>query len=491
MSLDLTEHEGTGARLSDRMAGWIRRASKQKIIGLVLIFDIMTLVGCGLWSAMAFLPTNFGGDGTAFLLVGSVTGLTVYFLQRLWGYTLAALATLPRQIKSVIYALGGAFVVMTGLLFLIGFDIMALRLWLLGWLLFSLVLLVLFRLLASVAISDAEMRGDLARRAVIVGGGKPAEDLIRRLSRSGNRAIRILGVFDDRGGERSPEAVDVYRKIGTFDELESYCREQSVDLLIIALPATAEERILHLVKKLWQLPIDVRIAAHASRLKLSKRAYTYIGDVPFLAVFDRPLSDWNSALKAMFDRVVAALALIVLSPLMLAVALAVKLESKGPVLFRQQRYGFNNNMIGVLKFRSMYTDRTDAHGAKQVTKDDPRVTRVGRFIRKTSIDELPQLINVLRGELSLVGPRPHATQSKAANQLYQDVVDGYYARHRMKPGITGWAQINGWRGETDTLKKIERRVEHDLYYIENWSLPLDLYILAMTPLSLFNTKNAY
>ncbi|MFY8114483.1 MAG: sugar transferase, partial [Rhabdaerophilum sp.] len=171
--------------------------------------------------------------------------------------------------------------------------------------------------------------------------------------------------------------------------------------------------------------------------------------------------------------------------------LAVKLESKGPVLFRQQRYGFNNNMIGVLKFRSMYTDRTDTNGARQVTKDDPRVTRVGRFIRKTSIDELPQLINVLRGELSLVGPRPHATQSKAANQLYQDVVDGYYARHRMKPGITGWAQINGWRGETDTLEKIERRVEHDLYYIENWSLPLDLYILGMTPISLLNTKNAY
>ncbi|MCZ8183078.1 MAG: undecaprenyl-phosphate glucose phosphotransferase [Beijerinckiaceae bacterium] len=491
MSLDLTERERPGATLSDRMAGWIRRASKQKIIGLVLIFDIMTLVGCGLWSAMAFLPASFGGDGTAFLLVASVTGLTVYFLQRLWAYTLPALAMLPRQIKSVIYALGGAFVVMTGLLFLIGFDIMALRLWLLGWLLFSLILLVFFRLLASVAISDAEARGDLARRAVIVGGGKPAEDLIRRLSRSGNRAIRILGVFDDRGGERSPDAVDVYRKIGTFDELEAYCREQVVDLLIIALPASAEERILHLVRKLWQLPIDVRIAAHASRLKLSKRAYSYIGDVPFLAVFDRPLSDWNSALKAVFDRVVAALALVVLSPLMLAVALAVKLESKGPVLFRQQRFGFNNNIIGVLKFRSMYTDRTDAHGARQVTRDDPRVTRVGRFIRKTSIDELPQLINVLRGELSLVGPRPHATQSKAANQLYQDVVDGYYARHRMKPGITGWAQINGWRGETDTLEKIERRVEHDLYYIENWSLPLDLYILAMTPLSLFNTKNAY
>jgi len=183
--------------------------------------------------------------------------------------------------------------------------------------------------------------------------------------------------------------------------------------------------------------------------------------------------------------------LVCLSPLMLLVALAIKLDSKGPIFFRQQRFGFNNNLIGVYKFRSMYADQADMHARKQVTKDDPRVTRVGRFIRKTSLDELPQLINVLRGELSLVGPRPHATQTMAANQLYQDVVGGYFARHRMKPGITGWAQVNGWRGETDTIEKIERRVEHDLYYIENWSLALDLYILTMTPFALLNLKNAY
>lgn len=491
MSIDVSGHVRRDVTVSDRIAGWIRRSSKQKIIAFVLLFDIMTIMASGLWGAMAFLPPALGGEAMVFVLVLATTFMAVYFLQRLWGYTLAALAMLARQIRALLLAIGGAFVAVTGFLFLAGLDIMALRLWLLGWLLFTLVILVLFRLVVSRVVADAEMRGDLARRAVIVGGGKPAEDLVRRLARSGNRAIQILGVFDDRGDERSPDSTDVYRKIGTFAELETYCRDHAVDLLIIALPATAEERILQLMKKLWQLPVDVRIAAHNSRLKLSKRAYSYIGDVPFLAVFDRPLSDWNAALKEMFDRVVAALALLALSPLMALVALAIKLESKGPVFFRQPRYGFNNNLIGVLKFRSMYTDMTDTHGARQVTKDDPRVTRVGRIIRKTSVDELPQLFNVLLGQLSLVGPRPHAVQSKAGNQLYQDVVDGYYARHRMKPGITGWAQINGWRGETDTLEKIERRVEHDLYYIENWSLPLDLYILAVTPLSLFNTKNAY
>ncbi len=173
------------------------------------------------------------------------------------------------------------------------------------------------------------------------------------------------------------------------------------------------------------------------------------------------------------------------------VAMAVKWESKGPIFFRQKRYGFNNELIEVYKFRSMYTDMSDVDARKLVTKDDPRVTRVGKFIRRTSLDELPQLLNVLKGELSLVGPRPHATMASAAGSLYETVVDGYFARHKVKPGMTGWAQINGWRGETDTAEKIERRVEHDLYYIENWSLTFDLYILARTPFALVNAGGAY
>ena len=185
------------------------------------------------------------------------------------------------------------------------------------------------------------------------------------------------------------------------------------------------------------------------------------------------------------------MALILLAPLMAAIALAIKFDSKGPVLFRQKRQGFNNELIDVLKFRSMYVDQADADANRLVTKDDPRVTRVGRFLRKASLDELPQLINVLKGDLSLVGPRPHALKAKAENKLYSEVVDGYFARHRVKPGVTGWAQISGWRGETDTEEKIHRRVEHDLYYIENWSVMFDLYICLMTPFALFRGENAY
>src|SRR6185295_7965247 len=181
------------------------------------------------------------------------------------------------------------------------------------------------------------------------------------------------------------------------------------------------------------------------------------------------------------DIIGAALASIALAPVMALVALAIKLDSPGPVLFRQKRYGFNNELIEVFKFRSMYADKADAAARQLVSKHDVRVTKVGRLIRKTSIDELPQLFNVLKGELSIVGPRPHALQAKAANKLYYEAVEGYFARHRVKPGMTGWAQIHGWRGETDTIDKIMQRVNHDLYYIENWSILLNFYICVMTP----------
>jgi exopolysaccharide biosynthesis polyprenyl glycosylphosphotransferase len=245
------------------------------------------------------------------------------------------------------------------------------------------------------------------------------------------------------------------------------------------------------VRKLWVLPVDVRLAAHMNRLRFRPRAYSYIGNVPVLDIFDKPIADWNMVMKTVFDRVVGLLILIALSPVMLAAAIAVKLDSPGPILFRQRRLGFNNEVVEIFKFRSLYHKHADPNARQIVTKGDSRVTRVGRFIRKTSIDELPQLFNVLRGELSLVGPRPHAIEAPTANRLWEEVVDSYFARHRVKPGLTGWAQINGWRGELDTQEKLQNRVECDLYYIENWSLGFDLYILFRTPFALLRSENAY
>ena len=334
-------------------------------------------------------------------------------------------------------------------------------------------------------------RGRFQKRVAVVGGGKAAEEAIATLETSRGIDIAIVGLFDDRDDARSPQSVRRHNKIGKIEDLAVYARQNRVDLIIVAIPLSAEARLLHILKRLWELPVDIRISGQAASLKLGPRAYAYLGKLPLLAVFDRPLKGWSLFLKAAVDRIVALLAIILLAPVMLAVAMAVKAESQGPVIFRQKRYGFNNEMIEVFKFRSMYTARSDANAVRLVTRNDPRVTRVGRIIRKTSLDELPQLFNVLTGQLSLVGPRPHATQAKAAEALYEKVVDGYFARHRVKPGITGWAQINGWRGETDTRKKIEQRVRHDLEYIDRWSLAFDLFIIAKTPFALLKSENAY
>jgi Undecaprenyl-phosphate glucose phosphotransferase len=362
---------------------------------------------------------------------------------------------------------------------------------LLDWALAITAYLALTRLAAQVWARPIAGQGRFRKRIAIVGGGEVADDALHALEASRNLEIEVIGLFDDRDEVRSPQADHAHKKMGTITDLATYARNHRVDLIIVAIPLSAEARLLHILKRLWELPVDVRISGKASSLKFSSKAYTHIGRLPLLAMFDRPLMGWALFLKNVFDRVIASAAIVVLAPAMLAVAIAIRLESKGPILFRQKRYGFNNELIEVFKFRSMHANRCDANATTLVSKGDSRVTRVGRFIRKTSLDELPQLFNVLTGQLSLVGPRPHATQAKAADTLYEQVVDGYFARHRVRPGITGWAQINGWRGETDTREKIEQRVKHDLDYIDHWTLMLDVKILVQTPFALLKSENAY
>jgi Undecaprenyl-phosphate glucose phosphotransferase len=363
--------------------------------------------------------------------------------------------------------------------------------WLGLWLAAGLPCLLGMRLLAAFAASLLARRGRLDRYVVIVGGGPQAEELLRALARDSLPDVRILGLFDDRCDDRVPDLVAGFPKLGTIDDLIGFARNVRVDQILFALPVHAEARILDILRRLWVLPIDIRLAAHANRLRYRPRAYSFLGDVPLFDLIDRPMSESALAAKAVFDRVVGLALTALLAPAMLAVAAGVKLSSPGPVLFRQQRFGFNNEKITVYKFRSLFVDQCD-HGARRlVTRDDPRVTPFGRFIRRTSLDELPQLFNVLKGELSLVGPRPHALGATAEGRAYEEIVDGYFARHKVKPGVTGWAQVNGWRGETDTLEKIQRRVDCDLDYIENWSIWLDIRILALTPLALARGGDAY
>ena len=366
------------------------------------------------------------------------------------------------------------------------------RAWLGAFYVLGLFALIAFRRGLFLLVRRWTHEGRLDRRTVIVGCDSNGEKLIRSLGAQRDSDVRLIGVFDDRNDERSPTSAAGVPKLGTVDDLVDFARHSRVDLVIFSLPISAEDRILQMLKKLWVLPVDIRLSAHTNKLRFRPRSYSYVGNVPVLDVLDKPIADWDVVMKWLFDKIVGTLALIVALPVMLAVAIAIKLDSPGPILFKQKRFGFNNEPIEIYKFRSMYADQADPNAEKQVTRGDPRVTRVGRFIRKTSLDELPQLFNVVfAGNLSLVGPRPHALHAKAANHLYDEAVDGYFARHRVKPGLTGWAQIHGWRGETDSQEKIQRRVEHDLYYIENWSILLDLYILAVTPFALIRAENAY
>jgi Undecaprenyl-phosphate glucose phosphotransferase len=443
------------------------------------------------FSASVLFSTNANAHTPA--LAGffalTLTFLSLYLLRGLGLYETKSLSHVFRNI-----CLSITSIVIAGFAFSILIGIAGLELskqWHLVWAIFCVIYFTTSRSALLPFIARREKAGSFKQRIAIVGGGKAAEDAINTLERSKDLDVEIVGLFDDRYDNRSPSSIRKHQKLGKITDLANFARINPIDLIIVAIPISAEQRLLQILKRIWELPIDIRVSGQSAQLKLSPRAYTYLGDLPLLSVFDRPLSPWNDFLKSNVDRLIAVCAIIVLAPVMAAVAVAVRWESKGPIIFKQKRFGFNNELIEVYKFRSMFTDMSDASASKLVTKGDPRVTKVGRIIRKTSLDELPQLFNVLTGQLALVGPRPHATQAKAAGGLYDEVVDGYFARHKVKPGITGWAQINGWRGETDTVEKIEQRVKHDLDYIDRWSMALDLYILAKTPFALLKSENAY
>jgi Undecaprenyl-phosphate glucose phosphotransferase len=470
------------------------RISQPLVVGALLLFDLLTFA---LGGFLAFWLTPGAAEaGGLFPFCGLVaaTPIGILVLRGRWCYTIRALGDFPRQGLSLVLAFVAALVAWNGLCALAGpgeAQHTLLRPWSLRWLALGLALGLTGRALFARLVTRWTREGRLARRTVIVGGGAAALETIERLEKSGQGALKILGVFDDRLPSRARIEAGGYAFLGAFADLERFCREAKVDLLMVSLPLSAEDRLLQVLQQLWALPVDVRISALGGKLPLRDRAYAYIGDVPFLPLFDKPLSDWSIALKSLFDRALAGVLIVVLSPLMALLALGVKWSSPGPVLFVQTRYGFNNQPFGALKFRSMHVASNDADANRLVQRDDPRVTKFGAFLRRASLDELPQLFNVLKGDLSLVGPRPHAMKAKAAGMIYEQAVEGYFARHRVKPGMTGWAQINGWRGETDTVEKIEQRLAHDLYYIDHWSLWLDIKILARTPLAVLTANNAY
>jgi Undecaprenyl-phosphate glucose phosphotransferase len=471
---------------------------KMRFVSPALFAGLVRLGETGLLAALGYIIAAFYVDGadfrgnTQYMAAPIFTALAATSLFHHAGlYSVQSLTRafkcLPRILLAWTTAIGG----LVACVFFLKIGPEFSRVWLALWHVAGCAALIIARASVASSARRAMKDGRLVRRAVVYGGGAVSERLLRDLEADPASDIHICGVFDDRGDGRMRRTVAGFPCLGNSTDLIQFSREKNVDLLIMALPMMAELRLKGLLAKLDVLPIDIRIAGRASEMRLRPRAYSYIGSVPFLDLHDKPIAGWSNIAKSVFDTTIATLAVIALSPVMAAVAVAIKLDSPGPILFRQKRYGFNNELIEVFKFRSMYIASADVSASKLVTKSDPRVTKIGRVLRKSSLDELPQLFNVLMGTLSLVGPRPHAVQAKAADTLYPDVVDGYFGRHKVKPGITGWAQINGWRGETDTEEKIQKRVEYDMDYIENWSLAFGVYILARTPFALLNTTNAY
>jgi Undecaprenyl-phosphate glucose phosphotransferase len=482
-----------GAKIADiRLAGHQRALSPVVVRGSIRCADFLIVTLLGLAIAHVYVNETGVLQNTVYLFATTLVGIaTVAAFQLLDLYSLRSLSAYVRNMPAAVFGWTVSFAALVAGVFFLKIGPEVSRVWLATWFVSGAAALLTQRLIAGWYVRSAARSGRLYQRAVIYGAGPVAEELISELEADTDSIVRIAGVFDDRRDGRTPRQICGYPCLGGLDDLVAASRSKRFDLVIVSLPLAAEGRLANVMQCLSVLPADVKMPARATGLRFSPRTYSHVGSVAMIDLYDKPIADWDYVSKWLFDKVVGSIALALLAPVMALIAIAVKLESKGPVLFRQKRYGFNNELIEVLKFRSMYTDRCDATATKLVTKNDPRVTRVGRFIRKTSLDELPQLLNVVTGTLSLVGPRPHAVQAKAEGHLYDEVVEGYFARHKVKPGITGWAQINGWRGETDTEEKIRKRVEHDLFYIENWSVFLDLHILFKTPISLLNTESAY
>ena len=462
------------------------------ITGIVRIVDFLLLSSVGLALYLWYVTPIDGFSWRYTAAVIAVAACAVVSFQAAEIYDVQTFRGQLRQMTRMASSWAFVFLLVIGVSFFAKLGDAISRVWLSTFFFVGLLVLFAERLALRALVRRWAREGRLDRRTIIVGSDENGENLIHALNVQDDSDIEILGVFDDRNDSRALDTCAGKPKLGKVDDIVEFARRTRIDLVLFALPISAETRILEMLRKLWVLPVDIRLSAHTNKLRFRPRSYSYLGEVPTLDVFEQPITDWDMVLKATFDRVVGAILLILLAPVMALVALAVKLDSSGPVLFLQKRYGFNNERIDVYKFRSLFHDQADPTAAKMVTRGDKRVTRVGNFIRRTSLDELPQLFNVVfKGNLSLVGPRPHAVQSKVQNRLYDETVDGYFARHRVKPGMTGWAQINGWRGEVDSEEKIQKRVEFDLYYIENWSVLFDLYILLKTPLALIKGENAY
>ena len=438
--------------------------------------DPLVAIGMLLLSAYAFGASL---DGHYLILVVLVFALTFP-------------GTSPSAVSMTALALAifTNWLVICALLLSLGWATQALQAFdqraILAWMFMTPIALLGAHRLLPVVLPRLLAAGSLQRTAVIAGADDLGRRLAQRIQTISFPGIRFAGYFDDRCAERRG-SVPQGELLGSLDELASYAKSHHLDLIYITLPMVSQPRILNLLDELRDTTASIYFAPDIFLSDLIQARMDAVGEIPLLAVCETPFYGVNGLIKRTSDIVLASTILLLIAPLMAAIAIGVKWSSPGPIMFKQRRYGVDGREIVIYKFRSM-TVLEDGSEIRQAVQGDLRVTPFGAFLRRYSLDELPQFINVLQGRMSVVGPRPHAV---AHNEMYRKLIKGYMIRHKIKPGITGWAQVNGLRGETDTLDKMARRIEHDLAYLRNWSLRLDLEILVKTVFVVLINPDAY
>ena len=479
--------------LNDEIAG--QHPARQLLLtqptGVLRIAEGLGMVGLGLIIYLIYVePEIFLVTGRYLIAIAAATLIYQVLSQWVGAYHVIAQIGGPTHTARALGAWTLTFAILLALAFIIKISESYSRVWAVSWFVGTSVIILLLRVTLGQWLTKCAEQGQFAVRTVIVGLSSEALELADLLCQENSNELKILGFIDDRESP-FPPGRNRFDVLGGIEHLTQMIQAGLVDQVFIALPESSKERFRRLLDRLALTPVRVFVLPFPFKQHILNQNVLQFSGIPMVEVLSPPMSGSARALKGFEDWILGSLILLFMAPLMLLITAAIKIDSRGPVFFKQMRQGYNNSLISVWKFRTMYNEFADQNVFRQTSRNDSRVTRVGRFLRRSSLDELPQIFNIFNGTMSLVGPRPHAPETKAEGKRFDDVVDRYTARHRVKPGITGLAQVSGWRGETDTIEKIEQRVKYDLYYIEHWSLWLDIWILAKTLWIVLKGQNAY
>ena len=486
MHKNLTEHSNKGRRWSI-----LPPMSATTVAAVLFAADTLAILGSGYFTYDSIIVYSLSQN--LYVVAVVFVWLVSLSLMNYGGLYRYEAASHPiRHLPAVLVAVATAFLFFLAAAFSLKISETFSRIWLSFFVGSSVASVIVIRLGISYAMVNLLHLRNSKRSLAVVGEGEQCRRLLALLARDPNRPVRVEGIFSDAiqppGPPSNPEggAQPLSEGLG---ELIRLAREDLIDDVAIALPWSEENRIMGIVARLRELPVNVYIVSDLVGFRTEfSTPPSHFGSLPILQIVGKPMSGWDAVFKLIEDYFLALLVLIVALPFLIIIAIAIKFDSPGPVLFRQKRLGFNNQVFTVFKFRTMDHNAKPLGVTVQAAPDDPRVTRLGRYLRRWSLDELPQVFNVLNGTMSVVGPRPHAVDH---NEDFAKRTEDYFARHRVKPGITGLAQVRGFRGATDTQEKLEGRIRNDIYYAENWSPELDLWILLQTAFILVTGKNAY